>query len=75
MKKQVYSVRNIRRSNARQVKPKLQGFNVNLVTVYNPIEKNLQTVIRNNLLVLYSDPEIKNLLKTPSMLHINEVNA
>lgn len=65
----------MRGRNARQVKPKLQGFNVNLVTVYNPIKKNLQIVIRNNLPVLYSDPEIKNFLKIPSMLHIKEVNA
>ena len=36
-------------------------FNVNLVTVYNPIIKKLQAFIRNNLPVLYSDPEMKNI--------------
>ena len=48
------------RSDARQVKPKAYRLNVNLVTVYNPI-MNLQTVIRNNLRILYSDPEMKNI--------------
>ena len=48
------------RSDARQVKPKAHRLNVNLVTVYNPII-NLQTVIRNNLRILYSDPEMKNI--------------
>ena len=48
------------RSGARQVKPKAYRLNVNLVTVYNPI-MNLQTVIRNNLRILYSDPEMKNI--------------
>ena len=48
------------RSDARQVKPKAHRLNVNLVTVYNPII-NLQTVIRNTLRILYSDPEMKNI--------------
>ena len=60
-KKQFHSVRNMSKSDARQVKPKSHILNVNLVTVYNPIIKNLQTVIRNNLPVLYSDPEMKNI--------------
>ena len=37
------------RSVAGQDKPKLHRLNVNLVTVYNPIIKNLETVIRNNI--------------------------
>ena len=53
VKKQFHSVRNISRSDARQVKPKSHRLNVNLVTVYNPIIKNLQTVIGNNLPILY----------------------
>ena len=48
------------RSDARQVKPKAHRLNINLVTVYNPII-NLQTVIRNTLRILYSDPEMKNI--------------
>ena len=48
------------RSDARQVKPKSYRSNINLVTVYNPIIKNLQTAIRNSLPIFYSDPEIRN---------------
>ena len=61
VKKQFQSVRNMRRSDTKQVKPKSHRLNVNLITVYNPIIKNLQTVIRNNLPILYSDPKMKNL--------------
>ena len=50
VKQQFHSVRNKSRSDVRQVKPKSHRLNVNLVTVYNPIIKNL----------LYSDPEMKN---------------
>ena len=62
-----HSVRNMSRSDARQVKPKSHRLNVNLVTVYNPIIKNLQNVIRNNLPILYSDPKIKNLFPEGSI--------
>ena len=55
------------RSDARQVKPKAHRLNVNLVTVYNPITKNLQTVIRNKLPTLYSDPEVKNIFPEGSI--------
>ena len=44
------------------LKPKWHRLNVNLVTVYNTIIKNLQTAIRNNSPILYSDPEMKNIL-------------
>ena len=47
------------RGDAKKVKPKSHRSNVSLVTVYNPIIKNWQTVIRYNLPILYSDPEIK----------------
>ena len=47
-------IRNMSRSDARQVMPKSHKFNVNLVTVYNPIIKHLQIVIKNNLPTLYS---------------------
>ena len=49
------------KKDARQVKPKSRRSNINLVTVYNPIIKNLQTVIRSNLPLLYSNPEMKNI--------------
>ena len=61
------------RIDARQVKPKLQKFDLNFVTIYNPIIKNLQTV-SNNLLILSGDPKNKNIYfqKVPSMLHIKK---
>ena len=55
------------RSNARQVKPKSHRLNVNLVTVYNRIIKNLETVVRNNLPILRSDPEMKNIFPEGSI--------
>ena len=62
------------RSDARQVKLKSHRLNVNLVIVYNPIIKNLETVIRNYLPILYSDPKMY-FLKVASILHIKEVKA
>ena len=47
------------RSDARQVKSKSHKFNVNLVTACNPIIK--KNFIRNNLPLLYIDPEMKNM--------------
>ena len=55
------------RTDVIKVKPKSHRLNVNLVTVYNPITKNLQTVIRNNLSKLYSDTEIKNIFPEGSI--------
>ena len=49
----------MRRSHDKQAKPESHRFNVNLVTVYNLIIKNLQIVIRNSLLILHSDPKVK----------------
>ena len=58
LKKQFHSVINMSRSDARQVKPKSLTLNLNLVTVYIPIIKSLQTVIRNNMPLLCSGPEM-----------------
>ena len=55
------------RSDARQVKPKSHRLNVNLVTFYNTIIKNLETVIRKNLPILYSDSEMKNIFPEGSI--------
>ena len=55
------------RSVVRQDKPKLHRLNVNLVTVYNLIIKNLETVIRNNMPILYSDSEMKNIFPEGSI--------
>ena len=66
VKKQFHFVRNMSRSDARQVTLMSHRSNVNLVTVYNPIIKNLQTVIRINL-PIYSNPEIKNIFVEDSI--------
>ena len=55
------------RSDSRQVKPKSYRLNVSLVTVYNPIIKNLQTIIRNNLPILDSNPDMKNIFPEGSI--------
>ena len=55
------------RSDARQVKPKSHRLNGNLVTIYNPIIKYLETLTRNNLPILYSDPEMKNIFPEGSI--------
>ena len=59
VKKQFHSVRSISRSEARQVKHKVTKESFNLVTVYNPLLNNLQKVIKNNLPLLYSDPDMR----------------
>ena len=59
VKKQSNSVRSLSRSEARQVKRKVTKESFNLVTVYNPILNNLQKVIKNNLPLLYSDPDMR----------------
>ena len=56
------------RSDAREVNPKSHRLSVNLVTVYNSIIKSLWTVIRNNLPILYSDPEMKNIFQEGSII-------
>ena len=53
----------MRKSGARQVNPKSHKLNASLVIVHNPIIKNLQTVIGNNLPILYNDPEMKNIFR------------
>ena len=55
------------RSDARQVKPKSHRLNGNLVTIYNPIIKYLETLTRNNLPILCSDPEMKNIFSEGSI--------
>ena len=59
VKKQFHSVRNNTRNEARQVKQKVTKQNFNLVTVYNPILNILQKVIKSNLPLLYSNPDIR----------------
>ena len=45
----------------RQVKLKLIKSNFNLITVYNPVMKNLQKVLNDNLRILYGDPDMKKM--------------
>ena len=59
VKKQFHSFRNISRSEARQIKRKVTKQSFNLVTVYNPRLNNLQKVIKNNLPLFYSDPNVR----------------
>ena len=59
VKKQFYSVRNISRNEARQVKRKITKESFNLVTVCNSTLNNLQKVTKNNLLFLYSDLDMR----------------
>ena len=55
--------RNMTRTDPRQVIPKSLKINVNLVTVYNSIIKNLQTITRKSLPMLYSHPGKKKALQ------------
>ena len=59
--------RNMTRSDAMQVNSKSRRSNVNLVTVYNSIINNLETVIRNNLPMLYCHSEMKNIFPEGSI--------
>ena len=47
------------RSGVRQFKSHI--FDVNLVIVHNPIIKNSHAFIKNNVAIVYSDPEMKNI--------------
>ena len=59
VKRQFHAIKNISRREARQVKPKVIKSNFNLITVYNPVMKNLEKVLSDNLHILYGDPDIK----------------
>ena len=67
IKKQFYSVRNISRNEARQVKRKVTKESFNLVTVCNSTLNNLQQVKKNNLLFLYSDLDMRTLFLEGSL--------
>ena len=67
VKKQFHSVRSISRNEARQVKRKLTQESFNLVTVYNPLLNNLQKIIKNNLPLLYSDPDMRAVFREGSI--------
>ena len=59
VKRQFHAIKNISRREARQFKPKVIKSNFNLITVYNPVMKNLEKVLNDNLHILYSDPDMK----------------
>ena len=52
VKRQFHAIKNISRHEARQVKPKLIKSNFNLITVYNPVMKNLEKILNDNLHIL-----------------------
>ena len=58
VKRQFHAIKNSR-CEARQVKPKVIKSNFNLITVYNPVIKNLEKVLNDNLHILYDDPDMK----------------
>ena len=59
VKRQFHPIKNISRREARQVKPKVVKSNFNLITVYNPVMKNLEKILNDNLHIVYVDPDMK----------------
>ena len=59
VKRQFHAIKNISRGTPRQVQPKVIKSNFNLITVYNPVMKNLEKVLNDNLHILYDDPGMK----------------
>ena len=57
--RQFHVSENISRREARQVKPKVIKYTFYLITVYNPVMKNLEKVLNDNLHILYADPDMK----------------
>ena len=57
--RQFHPIKNISRREARQVKPKVIKSNFNLINVYNPVMKNLEKVLNDNLHILNGDPDMK----------------
>ena len=49
VKRQFHAIKNISRREAWQVKPKVIKSNFNLITVYNPVVKNLEKILNDNL--------------------------
>ena len=50
-----HAIINISRREARQVKSKVTECNFNLINVYNPVMKNLENVLNDNVDILYGD--------------------
>ena len=59
IRRQFHVSENISRREARQVKPKVIKYTFYLITVYNPVMKNLEKVLNDNLHILYADPDMK----------------
>ena len=69
-------IRNMSRSDARQVMPKSHNFNVSLVTIHNPAIKHLPISIRYNLPLLYSNTEMTNVFPEGTIIvTYNETKA
>ena len=61
VKRQFHAIKNISRREARQVKPKVIKSNFNLITVNNPVMKNLEKVLNGDLHILHSTPDMKKM--------------
>ena len=55
VKRQFHAIKNISRREARQIKPKVNKSNFNLITVYIPVMKNLEKILNDNLRISYGD--------------------
>ena len=54
-----HAIKNISRHEARKVKPKLTKSNIQLITMYNPVIKNIENILNDNLHISYGDSDIK----------------
>ena len=50
-----HAIKNISRHEARKVKPKLTKSNIQLITMYNPVIKNIENILNDNLHISYGD--------------------
>ena len=53
VERQFHAIKNIGRREARQVKPKVNKSNFNLITVYISVMKNLEKILNDNLRISY----------------------
>ena len=60
VKRQFHAIKN-NRHEARQVKPKVIKSNFNSIVVYNPVMKNLEKILNDDLHILYGDPDMKKM--------------
>ena len=61
VKIQFHAIKSIGRREARQVKPKVIKSNFNLITVNNPVMKNLEKVLNDDLHILHGTHDMKKM--------------